>query len=105
MTPAGWYGPCQPTAMGAHHRLGDLCLQCGRVDVVLTPQHETSQRQDPDADGLLTETQRATAVQSTARQYSSDSASSATRSSQPRRSCQACTTILPMPDAWTYSSA
>jgi len=47
--------------MGAHHRLGDLCLQCGRVDVVLTPQHETSQRQDPDADGLLTETQRATA--------------------------------------------
>ena len=67
--------------MGAHHRLGDLCLQCGLVDVVLTPQHETSQRHDHDlairlgiwaevaasrgqqmvTDGLLTETQRATA--------------------------------------------
>jgi len=62
-------------------RLADLCGQCGLVDVVLTPQHEVSQRHDPDfatrlglwaevaasrghqmvADGLLAEPQRATA--------------------------------------------
>ena len=62
-------------------RLGDLCVQCGLVDVVHTPQPEVSQRSDPDfatrlgiwaavaasrgqqmvADGLLTEAQRATA--------------------------------------------
>lgn len=61
--------------------LADLCQQCGLVDVVSTPQHEVSQRHDPDfttrlslwaevvasrgqqmvADRLLTEAQRATA--------------------------------------------
>jgi SAM-dependent methyltransferase len=62
-------------------RLADLCAQCGLVDIVSTPQHEVSTRQDPDfstrlglwaevaasrghqmvEDGVLTETQRATA--------------------------------------------
>jgi hypothetical protein len=61
--------------------LPDLYAQCGLVDIVTTPQHEVSTRNDPDfstglslwaevaasrgrqmvAHGLLTETQRATA--------------------------------------------
>lgn len=62
-------------------RLADLYRQCGFVDIVSTPQHEVGTRNDPDfltrlglwaevaasrghqmvADGILTETQRATA--------------------------------------------
>ena len=61
--------------------LADLYAQCGLVDIVHTPQHEVSTKNDPDfltrlslwaevaasrghqmvADGILTETQRATA--------------------------------------------
>jgi hypothetical protein len=61
--------------------LADLYAQCGLEDVVSTPQHEVSSKHDPDfltrlglwaevaasrghqmvADGILTETQRATA--------------------------------------------
>ena len=61
--------------------LADLYAQCGFVDIVSTPQHEVSTKNDPDfstrlglwaevaasrghqmvADGILTETQRATA--------------------------------------------
>ncbi len=61
--------------------LADLYVQCGLVDIVHTPQHEVSTKNDPDfltrlslwaevaasrghqmvADGILTETQRATA--------------------------------------------
>jgi SAM-dependent methyltransferase len=62
-------------------RLADLYAQCGFVDIVATPQHEVSTKNDPDfltrlglwaevaasrghqmvADGILTETQRARA--------------------------------------------